>query len=108
MIQDPVVQQVHTFLMRVVYFVALVLLQSMLLWVACWQQLGDSWLNALVRLPRIWPPSLASGNSLLGLLIVWVSVLQTTILNLIIGRRWVRKTNVMHHRGSRFSDERGG
>ncbi|ASV97584.1 hypothetical protein [Paraburkholderia aromaticivorans] len=108
MAHDPLMQQVHTILVRVVYFVAFALVQSVLLWVACWQQLGDSWLDALIRLSGVWPLSPGSINSLLAMLIVWASVLQTTILFLIIGRWWARKTNVMHRRGSRFIDERGG
>ncbi|MFP6557366.1 hypothetical protein WJ542_03345 [Paraburkholderia sp. B3] len=108
MAHDPLIQQVHTILLRVVHFVVFVLVQSVLLWVVCWQQLGDSWLDALIRLSSVWPLSFESVNSLLAMLIAWTSVLQTTILFLIIGRWWARKANVVHRRGSRFIDERGG
>ena len=109
MTRDPLLHHFSMLLRRTLIFIVLSLAQSLALWLWLWPHFYDvSVLDAARFLGAAWPVTLDSFYSVQAAGMLWVGCADTAILYLLLGRWWWRRADVMHRRGSRFIDERGG
>ena len=106
---DPILHHVGVVLHRTLLFVLLSAAQAIALWLCFWTHFkSQTLLEAARYLADAWPMSMDSFVSVQAMGMLWISCADTAILYLLIGHWWTRRADVLHRRGSRFADERGG
>jgi hypothetical protein len=105
--RDPLLDQINLVAYRLLLFVVLGLAQVATLWLWFWTHFKDwTFLEAARYVVNAWPLSLDMFPSVMAMAAVWIGFANTAVLYLLLGRWWKKRSDVLHRRGSRLSDER--